>query len=952
MLEVTAPEVFLKLDTGTHTSDVVQLVVTPDGRKLVSAGECTIRVWDASTRRPLRVLLSHVSGRSEEVYGPGNVLRMALCPADGRSLVVLKEWAPASGWRQAPRAATEVQVFDIDTGNLQTRFLHEGEPVDLDFSADGRFIALAGRGSRVHVYAVRDVLKAGFDRVPAALAQRRFAQPARGTQVDAAVRFVTAPRHKADPYALVVAVNASPSGAGMLYWARFDPAKGLRVARRASTEAAIVPGTLAVNDEWAVVGGRDSVVRGGQEVGQVLCHQHEGQRHDSLFTEAPPAATAFAPTGFRLLVGLSTPLLSVPGQHVLPVQSFAVSCLGFELRSTYHGHDDGVRGLAFLADDLAVSSGGDSQAIHFWDCTSQVGQMQAAIRGVGRTVFQAHVDKTQQLQFGTVTDRMMPARRLGRLRTFCLRSFRLGSTDLHQVRDPRGPSATQGGWVVLDVTGRSQLVPIRCGATAHGADLDLPPDLSLFVGSDDEWVIWTRSGYYDASPLGARRMGYQVNRGVRQEALFLPSDRFKDFHRPDIVRAVIVHGTEERARAAGVAIEQLNVAGLLPPVIELQAAEPVPAKDEVRLRFSVTPLVPGGTVTRAWILRNDRFAWTTDLPGPLRKRHFDVTLPLGPGTNTISLRAENASGRALPVDLEFQGPKPAPPGSLADQATGNLYLLSVGVSRFQAEATPMAVRFDVKPLKCAHRDAIAVYNALACSTESATVDARRPLRNRAFDDVHASLLVNEQATKAAIRDALFGLCRAIQARGQAPGAERDVLVLFLAGHGVQMADDRELYFVNHDADLNRADTMLTLIEVGEMLATVPAEVVVLLDACHSEMAGNGIDRGIGPEEVARRLQEVSERSMYVLSAARAAENAYEGGIDGHGVFTAALLTSLKSRRYLRPDPDGKSYSLSMISLINGLQEEVPRITNRLDKPPQTPVFRVFGDVLKLTIYRR
>jgi uncharacterized caspase-like protein len=369
------------------------------------------------------------------------------------------------------------------------------------------------------------------------------------------------------------------------------------------------------------------------------------------------------------------------------------------------------------------------------------------------------------------------------------------------------------------------------------------------------------------------------------------------------------------------------------------------------LRFSVTPLVPGGAVTRVWILRNNRFAWTHPLPGPLRQRRFDCTLDLGPGRNVFSLRAENVSGRALAVECEFQGPKPAPPGLVAAGASGNLYLLSVGVSRFQAEGTPLAVQFDLKPLKCAHRDAIAVYNALACSTLSAEVEPRRPLRNRAFDAVHAHLRVNEQATKEAIRQALLDLCRRIQKRGQAPGAERDVLVLFFAGHGVQVVGDRDLYFLNCDSDLSREDTGLALLEVGEMLATVPAEVIVLIDACHSEMAGNGIDRGVGPDEVARRLQEVSERSMVVLSAARADEIAREGGVQGHGVFTAALLETLKSRRYLRADEGGKTQSLSMTSLVAGVQAEMPRITKRLGKPAQTPVFRSFGDMLPLTIYR-
>jgi uncharacterized caspase-like protein len=256
----------------------------------------------------------------------------------------------------------------------------------------------------------------------------------------------------------------------------------------------------------------------------------------------------------------------------------------------------------------------------------------------------------------------------------------------------------------------------------------------------------------------------------------------------------------------------------------------------------------------------------------------------------------------------------------------------------------------VKPLRCAHRDAIAVFNALACGVESAEFNRHRPLHNGAFDAVHAELLVDEAATKDAIRAALRGLSQRIQARSRAAGAERDVLVLFLAGHGIQMVGDRNLYFLNHDTDFNREETQLTLQEVGEILATVPAEVVVLIDTCHSGMAGSGIDRGVGPDEVARRLQEDSERSMYVLSAARTDEKAREG--DAHGVFTLALLATLSSHRYLRPDPGAKTASLSMAGLMEGLQTETPRFTQRLGQKAQTPVMHIFGNALPLTIYRR
>lgn len=965
MAAATRPDVFIKLDTGTHTSSIVQLIVTPDGRRLISAGECTIRVWNAQTREQQALLLSQVYGRYEENYGPGDVLRMALWPGDGRSLVVLVQGDGQPPSRSRRRSGNQVQVFDIETGNLRARFLHEGRPMDLDFSADGRYLALMGEKSRLQIYAAGDVLKAGFDRPPRARAELGCVQPPRGRTLSAAVRFVPAIRSRAEPYALVVALNAAPhpaqDGDGLLQWLLFDPAAGFKRLRAERTEAGIRPGTLSANEDWAVVGAAGLASEGSAKVGQLFAHRHTGPQPDQaagshctrVLIEAPAATTAFSPSGLRLLVGTAADLYSSEGHDVLPAHSFTVSVQGFELRSSYHRHDDSVQALAFLGDDQVVSAGGDNQSIHIWDSRSLVGQTQAAIRGYGRTVTLAHVNKKQQVLFSMLPPLQLPAPPLGRLRSFCLRTLQLSTSELRDLSPtPDMDGMRKGRWIVIDITGHSQLVPIRFGATAWGPDLDRPPDLTLFVGSDDEWVLWTRSGYYVASPLGGRRLGYHVNRGTDQEALFLASDRFKNFHRPDIVRAVIEHGTEDLARKAGVRIDPLDPAASLPPVIELQSAEPVAGQDAVRLRFTVQPLNPGGAVSSVWLLRNGRTDWSTRLPGPTRQRQFDVTRPLGPGRNVFTLLANNASGRAEVIEREFQGPAAAQGGAVAVGAPGHLHLLSVGVSNFQAAGTPQAVKFDVKPLRCAHRDAIAVYNALACSVEADDYDPRRPQQNAAFEDVHALLLVDEQATKAAIRQALHGLSQRIQARSRAAGAERDVLVLFLAGHGIQMVGDPNLYFLNHDTDFNREETQLTLQEIGELLATVPAEVVVLIDTCHSGMAGSSIDRGVGPDEVARRLQEDSERSMVVLSAARADEKAREGNEQQHGVFTYALLATLGSRRYLQPDPDIRTVSLSLAGLMQGLQAEAPRYTRMLGTHDQTPVIRTFGNVLPLTIYRR
>ena len=54
-------EAFLKLETGAHTARVRQLLVTPDERTMITAGEDkTIRVWDIETKRQTGMLLGEI----------------------------------------------------------------------------------------------------------------------------------------------------------------------------------------------------------------------------------------------------------------------------------------------------------------------------------------------------------------------------------------------------------------------------------------------------------------------------------------------------------------------------------------------------------------------------------------------------------------------------------------------------------------------------------------------------------------------------------------------------------------------------------------------------------------------------------------------------------------------------------------------------------------------------
>jgi WD40 repeat protein len=62
------------------------------------------------------------------------------------------------------------------------------------------------------------------------------------------------------------------------------------------------------------------------------------------------------------------------------------------------------------------------------------------------------------------------------------------------------------------------------------------PLLTLFHGNDGEWVAWTPSGYYTASPNGDNMIGWQINRGVDKAADYVSAAQMgKQLERSDIV---------------------------------------------------------------------------------------------------------------------------------------------------------------------------------------------------------------------------------------------------------------------------------------------------------------------------------------------------------------------------------------------------------------------------------
>ncbi|MBX7213654.1 MAG: caspase family protein [Thermoflexales bacterium] len=196
------------------------------------------------------------------------------------------------------------------------------------------------------------------------------------------------------------------------------------------------------------------------------------------------------------------------------------------------------------------------------------------------------------------------------------------------------------------------------------------PALNLFVGANDEWVLWSEHGFFDASAGGDCHVGYHLNQGDAQEAQFVPNDRFvRHLYRPSLIRAILATGSEQRALAfSGLVLPDLQA--LLPPVVEVHGLtfsdfeeSFVPLDIEVR---------PGGSpVRRVWVICNDVLVWEDAVNRPDAHTFQSVKVPLTAGENLVRVLAEGNGAKSTPVILHLRRHTPPEQAIAAQAAPGD-----------------------------------------------------------------------------------------------------------------------------------------------------------------------------------------------------------------------------------------------------------------------------------------
>lgn len=392
---------------------------------------------------------------------------------------------------------------------------------------------------------------------------------------------------------------------------------------------------------------------------------------------------------------------------------------------------------------------------------------------------------------------------------------------------------------------------------------------TLYLYADGEWIAIAPDGLYHSSFEASRRVAWQFDAPLANVDLERYGARY---HAP----------ARLAARLRG----------------DCDAAVPEPTRPPL-LAWSTPPHRDGDRVDLAISIRGaarDVLVFADGIPvGTL-----DVVDRTTRGTLTIPPTARRIVATAYAPDGVASSSLDATVDAVATGREPRLWVVAVGVSTYPGLPRAAQLRF-------ADDDARAIAEALA--------------KPPGFRDVHARLLVDEDATAPAITTALGEL---------AEMAPDDVAVVAFSGHGMIVGDATVMLLST--ADLDAPETgALEWRDVSRALAAARGRVLVLLDACH---AGAISHDALTPNaDVAATLVHGGRAGMVVLAAAKGRETSVEDA--SGGVFTQAVVAAIGDATRARRD-------LWIGELVTSVQTRVSTATAR-QQTPWLVRADVFGD---------
>ncbi|MEO1258084.1 MAG: caspase family protein [Bacteroidota bacterium] len=426
--------------------------------------------------------------------------------------------------------------------------------------------------------------------------------------------------------------------------------------------------------------------------------------------------------------------------------------------------------------------------------------------------------------------------------------------------------------------------------------------LTLFMHPDNKrWVIWTPSGYYDASPGAEDLIGWHVNRSADEAALFYPFSKFRyQYYRPDVIDRVLeTLDVEEAVKQANEIAERFgktrtrNIVDELPPTIKIinPATGTTVSSSSVTIEYNIqSPNNEEITGIRAMV--NGRPV--SEKRGLKAKgTRGTMTIPIPAEDCRVSVIAENRFGTSEQANIRLKWAGSTTRSSFINKP--NLYVLAIGVSDYNDS--------ELK-LNFAAKDARDFKNA---------IDRHN---GRLYGSAEYRLLTNSEATRANIMDGLEWIVKQT--------TQHDVAMIFFAGHGRENSRGT-FYYVPVEADLSDGSLRRSGImreDIKETVATIVGKVLVFMDACHS---GNLMEssRRRGTPDLTRIINELAdaENGAITFSSSSGRQYSLEDSRWNNGAFTKAVVEGLNGEA---ANNDG---SITWKSLDAYVTRRVKKLTN-------------------------
>lgn len=225
------------------------------------------------------------------------------------------------------------------------------------------------------------------------------------------------------------------------------------------------------------------------------------------------------------------------------------------------------------------------------------------------------------------------------------------------------------------------------------------PVLSLFPGSDREWVVWMPEGFYETSIAGDQRLlGWHLNhldtsdpnRFLPLSSEFFPMSRYEaQLRKPEVLDVALKTGDAaaalEEARGAPVVQKPPTIRVLEPQALG-EGREFVTAEPELTLRIQAEAS-PNRRV-RSLVVHGDLVRYPAHVIEPAAAvASASQRIQLRPDRNVLTIEATDDSGVVAIENFEARLSVPQPPAP-SIRRRPRLLIRSIGVESFQERGVP------------------------------------------------------------------------------------------------------------------------------------------------------------------------------------------------------------------------------------------------------------------------